>query len=59
MKAKEYKGSLAQWECEEGFGDTTGMYQGMPAIIETCQMLLQSEEGLDLSQRNWTRVLGP
>ena len=31
--------------------DTTGMYQGVPATIETCQMLLQSEVGCALPEK--------
>ena len=31
--------------------DTTGMYQGVPATIETCQMLLQSEVGCTLPEK--------
>ena len=33
--------------------------QGVFAVVEICQMLLLSEVGLALSQRNWPQVLGP
>lgn len=43
---------------KRGLADTTGMYQGVPATIETCQMLLQSEVGLALSQGKLDQGLG-
>ena len=36
----------------------TEIYQGVPAAVETHKMLLKSEEGCAVSQRNWFWFLG-
>ena len=38
---------------------TTEMYQGVPGALEANGMLLQSEAGHELSQRNWPLVMFP
>ena len=38
---------------------TIGMYQGVPGALEASGMLLQSEAGHEVSERNWPLVMFP